>query len=536
MHRILIADQLDPTGLDILRASGAEIREVQKEEKPRLAEILPDYDALVVRSATKVTADLLRAGKRLKVVGRAGIGVDNVDVAAATELGILVVNAPTANLMSATEHTFALLLALARRVPEADASVKAGEWNRKLVGVELQNKTLGVVGFGRIGQRVAARARGFEMKVVAYDPFLDAAGARKLEVELLPLEDLLRRSDVVTLHTPSTRETRGMINRERLALMKKGALLVNCARGGIVDEEALLEALESGALGGAALDVFAEEPPTDLRLARHPNVVATPHLGAQTREAQERISIETAQMLLDALAGSLSIAAVNLPFRAAGGRIEPYLALGERLGRMACLLLGAAPQRLQVDNWGIEEGLRVPVTVAALKGVLTPFLGEAINYVNAERIAEGRGIEIVRSTHSAAGDYPHLVSVTLSGGGGGDGRSVEIVGTLFRESEPRVVRINGYQLEFRPEGKLLVLENLDVPGVVGKIGTLLAEAGINIADIHLARRPDGGAVAGKPPVALAVLRIDQDADDALLGRLGALSEMHSARRVDLGAG
>jgi len=539
MHRILIADQLDPTGIEILRASGAEIREIQKDERSRLAEILPDYDALVVRSATKVTAELLKAGKRLKVVGRAGIGVDNVDVAAATELGILVVNAPTANLMSATEHTFALLLALARRVPEADASVKAGEWNRKLVGVELEHKTLGVVGFGRIGQRVAERARGFGMKVVAYDPFLDAAGARKLEVELLPLDELLRRSDVVTLHTPSTRETRGMINRERLALMKKDALLVNCARGGIVDEEALLEALDAGALGGAALDVFAEEPPTDLRLARHPNVVATPHLGAQTREAQERISIETAQMLLDALAGSLSIAAVNLPFRAAGGRIEPFLALGERLGRLAGLLLGSAPHKLQVEAWGIEEGLQVGVSVAALKGVLTPFLGEAINYVNAERIAQGRGIEIVRSTHSASGDYPHMLSVTLTGGGdrgdGGD-RSVEIVGTLFHETEPRVVRINGYQLEFRPEGKLLVLENQDMPGVVGRVGTLLADAKINIADIHLARRrPGSGADAGTQ-VAMAVLRIDQDADDALLGRIAALAEMRSAQRVDLGVG
>lgn len=526
-HRILIADQLDPTGLEMLRKDGADVHQLAKEERERLPEILADFDALVVRSATKVTADLLRAGKRLKVVGRAGIGVDNVDVAAATELGILVVNAPTANLTSATEHTFALLLALARRIPLADASTKAGGWDRKITGVELQGKTLGVVGFGRIGQKVADRARGFEMQIAAYDPFLDPAAARKMQVELLSLDELLARADVVTLHTPFTPETRNLINRERLALMKPGALLVNCARGGILDEEALLEALESGHLGGAALDVFAEEPPTDLRLVRHPKVVATPHLGAQTHEAQERISRETAEMVLAALAGSMAVAAVNLPFRPAGGKAEPYLALGERLGGLAGQLLGTAPQLLKVDLWGIEEPFRVPVTVAVLKGVLTTFLGEGVNYVNSERIAEQRGIEVVRSTHSAPGDYPHLVSVTLSGGG----RTVEIDGTLFRERDPRVVRLGGYPLEFRPEGRLLFLENADVPGVVGKIGTLLAGAQVNIADIHLARRPKEGSGERE---ALAVLRVDQTPDDELVSRLAALPEVHSVRSVDLG--
>src|SRR5947199_866962 len=358
MAKILISDSLDPSGLSLFQAAGVEIHQLTAEERPRLPEILADYEALVVRSSTQVTADLMKAGKKLKVVGRAGIGVDNVDVAAATELGILVVNAPTANLMSATEHTFALLLSLARRVPEADASMKAGEWNRKLTGVELQGKTLGIIGFGRIGQRVADRARGFEMKILAYDPFLDAAAARRMEVELLPLDDLLARADAVTLHVPFTEQTKNVIDRERLAKMKPGALLVNCARGGVVDEGALLESLESGHLGGAALDVFAEEPPKDLRLVRHRKVVATPHLGAQTREAQERISIETAEMVLAALSGPLAVAAVNLPFRPTGGRAEPYLALGETLGRMAGLLLGSAPQRLQVDLWGVDEAFR----------------------------------------------------------------------------------------------------------------------------------------------------------------------------------
>jgi D-3-phosphoglycerate dehydrogenase / 2-oxoglutarate reductase len=519
MSRILIADTLDPSGLSLFAAAGAEVHQLTAEERPRLPEILADFDALIVRSSTQATAELLKAGKRLKVVGRAGIGVDNVDVAAATDLGILVVNAPTANLLSATEHTFALLLALARRVPEADASMKAGEWNRKLTGVELQGKTLGVIGFGRIGQRVADRARGFAMKVVAYDPFLDAAAARKLEVELLTLDELLARADVITFHTPLTKETRNLLNAERMAKMRKGALVVNCGRGGVIDEEALLAALESGHLGGAALDVFAEEPPKDLRLVRHRNVVATPHLGAQTREAQERISIETAETVLAALAGSLAIAAVNLPFRAAGGRSEPYMALGETLGKMAGALLGTPPQRLQVDVWGVDEALRHPVTVAVLKGVLTPFLGEMVNYVNAERMAEGRGIEVVRSTHTnKASEYPQLVDVTLSGGG----RSVELGGTLFGDSDPRVVRFENFPLEFRPAGKLLVLENLDRPGVVGKIGTLLAESEVNIADIHLARRGQD---------ALAVLRLDQEPGPELLDKLRALPDVSSARWV-----
>lgn len=521
MPKILISDSLDPSGLSLFREAGVEVHQLTAEERPRLPEILADYEALVVRSSTQVTADLMKAGKKLKVVGRAGIGVDNVDVAAATELGILVVNAPTANLMSATEHTFALLLSLARRVPEADASTKAGEWNRKLTGVELKDKTLGIIGFGRIGQRVADRARGFEMKIVAYDPFLDAAAARKLDVELLPLDDLLARADVITFHTPLTKESRNLLNRERIAGMKKGALVVNCGRGGVIDEEALLEALESGHLGGAALDVFAEEPPKDLRLVRHKKVVATPHLGAQTVEAQERISIETAQMVLAALSGSLAVAAVNLPFRPTGGRAEPFMALGETLGRMAGELIGGPLQRLQVDVSGIDEALCAPVAVAVLKGVLTPFMGEDVNYVNAEQIAKARGIEVVRSMRSAPGGYPNLVELALSGGG----RSVKLAGMVFGDHDLRVVRFEDYPLEFRPEGNLLVLENHDRPGVVGKIGTLLAEADVNIADIHLARQGQE---------AVAVLRLDQEPTEELLERLNRLDEVKSARRVLLG--
>jgi D-3-phosphoglycerate dehydrogenase len=523
-HRIVIADPLQRSGVDILRASGAEVHEVTAEERPRLPELVADADALVVRSMTKVTADLLRAGRRLKVVGRAGVGVDNVDVEAATQLGVLVVNAPTANLISATEHTFAILLALARKVPAADASLKAGLWERsRFTGNELHGKRLGIVGFGRIGQRVAERARAFEMEVVAHDPFLDPAAARRLEVELLPLEELLARSDVVTLHLPLTEQTRNLLDRRRLGLMKKGALLVNCARGGLLDEAALLELLENGHLAGAALDVFADEPPRDLALARHPRVVATPHLGAQTLEAQERIATETAEMVLASLSGSLAVSAVNLPFRPAGVHGEPFLALGERLGRLAALLLAGPPSRLQVDTWGVEEGLRLPVAVAALKGALAPHLGETVNYVNAVALAESRGLEMVSSAHSMAGDYPHQVRVALASR---DTDPVELDGALFGQADLRVVRVGGFRLEFRPEGRLLVLENRDVPGVVGRLGTILGEAGVNIADIHLARREPQGE-------ALAVLRIDQEPAPAVLERIRELPEVHRARVVHL---
>ncbi|MDX1999870.1 MAG: hydroxyacid dehydrogenase [Thermoanaerobaculia bacterium] len=313
MDRILIADSLEPSGLEILKSAGAEVTLLADADRPRLAEILPAYDALVVRSMTKVTRALIAAGTKLRVIGRAGIGVDNIDVPAATEHGILVVNAPTANLMSACEHTFALLFSLARAVPAADATMKAGQWNRKpFVGFELDGKTLGLIGFGRIGQRVAERAKAFGMTVIAYDPMLDAAAARALGVEPVTLDELIPRCDVLSFHTPLNDSNRGLLSAERLATMKKGALVVNCARGGLIDEPALVAALDAGHLGGAALDVYEEEPPTYWPLAQHPKVVATPHIGAQTKEAQERIAIETSRMVLAALAGDPNVAAVNV--------------------------------------------------------------------------------------------------------------------------------------------------------------------------------------------------------------------------------
>ena len=523
-HRILISDPLNEAGLEILREAGAELHLVTAEEKPRLAELIGDYDAIVVRSGTKVTADLLQAGGKLRVVARAGIGVDNVDVAAATARGVLVVNAPTANLISATEHTLGLLLALARNIPAANASVLAGEWDRKrFQGHELQGKTLGVVGLGRIGQAVAARARAFDMRVVAHDPYLDAAVGRRLDIELMPLDELLGKVDVVTLHLPLSDGTRDLIDERRLALMKPGALLVNCARGGVVDDAALLAALEEGRLAGAALDVFAQEPPADLALAAHPRVVATPHIGAQTREAQERVATQTAHMLLAALDGSLEVTAVNLPFGATSAEENRYLSLAERLGRLAAEMLDGGFRRLEVGLWGLAEEQGVPLTVAALKGALEPHLGDGVNYVNAEAVAATRGIEVVRAVHQGGADYARLVGVKLAGEGG----DVELAGTLFGATDARVVRFEGYRLEFRPEGLMLVLQNLDVPGVVGKLGNILGEAGVNIADIHLARESQGEE-------AVAVIRLDNAPPPEVLETLRQLDEVIRVRLVDLG--
>jgi D-3-phosphoglycerate dehydrogenase len=523
MDRILIADPLEESGLAILRAAGAEVVVLAAADRPRLAELMPEFDALVVRSATKVTRALIGAGKRLRVIGRAGIGVDNVDVEAATERGVLVVNAPTANTLSAVEHTFALLLALARNVPAADASMKRGEWDRKsFVGVELQGKTLGVIGFGRIGQRVAARARGFEMKVVAFDPLLDPAAARKLGIDIATLPDLLAAADVVTLHTPLTKETRNLLGAAEIARLKPGALLINCGRGGTLDEAAVLAALESGRLAGAALDVFEQEPTPRHELVRHPRVVATPHIGAQTREAQERIAVETASTLLAALEGAMPAAAVNLPFSPAGRKSEPYLELGERLGRLAAGIAGGGLARLEVELCGDQEELVVPVAVAVVKGALARRLDDEVNYVNAEHVAAGLGIEVIRSSRRDAGSYPHLVRVRAAGEAG----SAELAGVVFGPGDLRVVEVGGYRLEFQPRGRLLFLENRDVPGVVGAIGTVLGERGVNIADIHLARREDRGA-------AMSVLRLDQSPDEATLAQLAALPAVSSVRAIEL---
>ena len=499
MPRILIADSLSAPGIDLLRAEGAEVHVLTDEERPNLHELIKDQDALIVRSGTQVDEPLLRAAKNLKVVGRAGVGVDNIDAKTATELGVLVINSPTSNLMSATEHTFALMLGFARNVAKADASMKEGNWNRKAyVGLELQGKTLGIIGFGQIGQRVAQRAKAFEMTVVAYDPFINRDIATQLDTEAVELDELLERCDVLTFHTPLTDQTRGLLNKERIAKMKNTAFVVNVGRGGVIDEPALKEALDEGQLAGAGIDVWSKEPPEEWSLAKHPLVVATPHLGASTQEAQERVATDTARAVLNALEGSLAVSAINLPFRPAGGKSEPYLRLGEKLGHLASSVLsemGGALEQVGVELFGVDEPLRVPISVAALKGALQPHLGDSVNFVNAQTLAEARGISVVRSTHSSAQDFAQLVSVSLKS----DRGEVRVGGTLYADGDARVVDFEGFRFEFRPKGRLLVVRNQDVPGVVGTLGSLVGEAGVNIADIHLARQ-------GKNALACAAAR------------------------------
>lgn len=524
MYRIIVSDPLEKTGLAMLRESGHEVIEVLGDEKAHLAERLADADALVVRSGTKVTAELLRAGKKLRVVGRAGIGVDNVDTETATELGILVVNAPTANLISATEHTFALLLAVARNVAAADRDIKGGEWNRKkFVGAELQGKKLGVIGFGRIGQAVAHRAAAFDMEILAFDPFLDDDVIRRASADPRTLDALLAEADVVTLHIPLTDETRNLLSAEKVAAMKEGSILINCARGGVVDEDALLESLNNDRIAAAGLDVFAEEPPTDYTLASHPKVVATPHLGAQTREAQVRISTQTAKMVLAALEGSLAVSAVNLPFRSAGQGGTPYLMLADKLGRLAGALVCGSVQRLEVRLSGVDTALSEPIAIAALKGALTRSHGDGVNFVNAKRLAEDRDIEIIQSTTSAGADFPNQVVLGLKGECG----DITVAGTVVHGHQPRIVRLDDYRFELVPKAEVLVVRNRDVPGVVGQLGTRLGNAEVNIAEIHLSR------LEGQHQ-ALAVIRIDQDLETTLLDEIRGLDEVETADVVDLG--
>lgn len=504
--KVLVAEPLSKTGLEVLAKSGlvADVRPALS--RADLLVAVADADALVVRSATQVDRDLLSAGKKLRVVGRAGVGLDNVDVKAATELGILVVNAPSGNVVSAAEHTVALLLSLLRKIPEAQVSLKAGEWKRtKFVGTELSGKTVGVVGLGQVGARVAARLRPWDVKLLGFDPFVSVERAKEMGVILASLDDVLAKSDIVTLHTPVTAETRGMISADRLSRMKKGALLVNCARGALVDEAALLAALDSGQVGGAAIDVFSVEPPKDFTLARHPKVVCTPHLGASTVEAQDRVAVETVEMLVQALAGSPFVAAVNLPFPPGGDPHAslPWMRLAERLGAFAIQLLPEAPTRIGVTLAGVPAPFRKAVSVAAVKGVLTPKLAEAVNLVNASAQARLLGIAVSETESEETGGYANLVTVTV----GSASIEQSVAGTLFGERYARVVSVGGLAMECTPEGTLVFLENRDVPGVVGRIGTLLGSKGINIADFKLSRAAKGRAAAvvridrpeGRPP-------------------------------------
>ena len=496
MSRIVVAEKISASGIDLLRADGHEIVDAVGWPREKLLEALAGADALLVRSGTKVDAALLSAAPKLTVVGRAGVGVDNVEMAEATRRGVLVINSPTGNVVSAVEHTFALLLALLRRIVPAAASLRAGKWERSaFVGSELEGKTIGIVGLGQVGSRVASRAAAFGATVVGFDPYLPAEKAAEIGVELLALDALLGRSDVVTLHATATDSAKKMMDARAFAAMKAGAILVNVARGSLVDLDALDAALASGRLGGAALDVFEPEPPD----FSHPifaraNVLATPHLGASTQEAQERVAAQTVEAVREALAGAAYVAAVNLPFRrlsdASGA--AAWMDLAERGAKFLRGIADGLVSAVAVDAWNLPAEFLRPAALAAVKGVLSGTSPETVNLVNALSAARDRGIAISETSHEERGGYACLLRITAAIGG----KRRAIDGTIFGRGDARIVAVDGRPIEFRPRDVALYVENDDVPGVVGLVGTILGSAGVNIGELALSRGSQGeGAVS-----------------------------------------
>ena len=526
--KVLVSDPISQTGVDALAEGGLlDVTFSPGLPHEELLKIIPEYAALVVRSQTKVGADVIAAAKSLKAVGRAGVGVDNVDVDAATQRGIVVMNTPGGNTISTAEHAFSLLVSVARKIPQADASVKCGKWDRKsFQGVELNGKTLAILGMGRIGTEVAKRALAFGMRVLAYDPYLSEARAKTLQVELVEnLEDALPEADFVTMHMPLTDETKHMLNAPRLAKLKKGARIVNCARGGLIDEKALAEALASGHVAGAAIDVFEQEPPTeDNPLRNAPNIVFTPHLGASTAEAQESVGIEIAHTIRAALLDGTINNAVNAPSVDAKtlAVLGPYLRLGESLGRFAAQI---APKRcgtLRVVYSGKARDLdTTPITRSVLKGFLTHISGDEVNEINAPGLAQNLGLQVVESRVSDSADFSDLIEVVAED----SGSKASAAGTFFGQ-KPRVVMVNGRYIEAQPEGVLLLLENKDRPGIVGHIGTLLGKHQVNIASMSLGRDTAGGT-------ALTVLNLDSAPDDKVMEELRADKDIVSARILKL---
>ncbi|WP_135467830.1 phosphoglycerate dehydrogenase [Crenalkalicoccus roseus] len=517
MPKVLISDKLSPAAVEIFRRRGISVDVRPGLSPAELRAVIAPYDGLAVRSATKVTRELLEAAPNLKVVGRAGIGVDNVDVTSATARGVVVMNTPYGNAITTAEHAIAMMFALARQIPEASASTKAGKWEKnRFMGVELFGKTLGLIGCGNIGSIVADRALGLKMKVVAFDPFLSEGRALELGVEKVELAELLERADFVSLHAPLTEQTRNILSRERLFGMKKGARLINCARGGLVDEAALADALREGHLAGAALDVFETEPATESPLFALENVVCTPHLGAATAEAQENVALQIADQMADFLLTGAVSNAINMPSVTAeeAPRLKPYMELARLLGSMAGQLTAArdgAIRAIRVEYEGHAAELNHrPLTAAALAGTLAPLMG-AVNMVNAPVLARERGIEVAETVHERHGDYATLLRVTVVT----DRQERSVAGTLVGHGRPRLVEIKGIAVEADFAPHMLYVTNQDRPGFIGRFGTALANAGINIATFHLGRAAPGGD-------AICLVSLDGPIPEPVLAEVRAL--------------
>ena len=528
--KIFVADDVSDKGLRPLRDAGFSVEKRIGLGPLELREALRDCAGLVVRSETKVTSELIDDAQDLRVVGRAGVGVDNIDVPAATARGIVVMNAPDGNTITTAEHTIALLISLARRVPQANSSLKLGHWERKrFIGVELQGKTLGIVGLGRIGRVVASRARAFGMNIIAFDPFIAPEQARDLEIEIAPLDEVFGRADFVTVHTPLTAETRGIVGKEAFAKMKKGVRIVNCARGGLVDEDALYQAIRSGIVAGAALDVFSEEPPPrDHPLLALDEVIATPHLGASTAEAQEGVAFTVAEQMRDYLLTGALRGAVNVP--SLGTKelhtLRPYIELAESLGRFHAQLVDSAVREVRLEYAGeIVDLDAAPVTRSFLAGLMRD-VSARVNVVNAFLIAEERGIRIITTYVRAATDFVPAIQTRVVTNGGEQTLSGTLFGYGSQAKEGRITEINGFHIEAIPQGHMLVMRNRDVPGVIGRVGTILGERDVNIGRFHLGRRELGGE-------AMAVIEVDAAIDGETIAALRSLEQVLSARQIEL---
>ncbi len=524
--KVLVSDNISPKCIEILKKSGLEV-DVKTGMKPEeLKACIGDYHGLIIRSATKVTSEIINAAKNLKVIGRAGSGLDNVDRAAATKKGIVLMNTPGGNTITTAEHSIALMVALARQIPQATISMKAGKWEKKkFMGVELFNKTLGIIGIGNIGSQVAKRAQGLAMNVIAYDPFLSEDKAKAMGVEKVDIKELFRRSDFITIHTPLTPETRNMINKETIKMMKLGVRIINCARGGIINEKDLYEALVGGKVAGAALDVFEKEPPENNPLLKLNNVISTPHLGASTKEAQENVAVAVAEQVVDYLIHETIRNAVNFPSIPSDqvARLQPFINLAEKLGGFAAQIFEGGITEITIEYRGEASEINTaPVTIAAIKGFLTPILEETVNFVNALFIAKERGIEVKETKSTDAGDYQSMVLMRLKA----KDKESHLAGTLFSKKDPRIVAIDNFKVEIVPDGDLLFIYNNDKPGVIGNIGTLLSKNDINIARMHFGRETVGGR-------AISVVTIDTPAKPQVIEEIKRLPNILSVKQITL---
>jgi len=528
--KILVSDSLSKQGVEILQKAGFTVDVKTKLSKEELLKEIRQYDGLIVRSGTKVTAEVLAAAERLKVVGRAGAGLDNVDTQTATRRGVVVMNTPGGNSVTTAEHTMAMIFAMIRRIPQATASMKAGKWEKeKFMGVELYNKTLGIVGIGQIGGYLAKLAQGVAMNVIAYDPYLAEERAKKMGVELVELPELFRRADIVSVHTPLTAETRSLINADVIAQMKPGVMIVNCARGGIINETDLYEALKSKRVAAAAFDVFEEEPiKPDHPLLTLDNFICTPHIGASTGEAQENVAIGIAEQIVDYFTKGIARGAVNIPSVPPEllSRLQPYITLAEKLGLFQAQLIEGGVERVTVEYNGEVASLLVPpLTIAVLKGLLTPILEDAVNFVNAPLVAKERGIEVKEVKSSDAGDFTSVIRVRVEAGK----KTHLVAGTLYSRKDPRVIEIDSFQVEVVPEGHMMLIFNEDRPGVIGTVGQVLGDHQINIARMQCSREERGGH-------ALLIIGLDAPLPAGMLETIKQSKYILSVRVADLSKG